>query len=109
MRTLVAKRLKSNNYSVSASKLELEKYLAEENEEHTTKFNIMEWWKVNSTRFPILGRLARDVLAIPISTIASESAFSTDGRILDDLLSHSIHGSSSCLHSGLDEACKSYH
>jgi hypothetical protein len=81
MRTLVAKRLKSNNCSVSASKSELEKYLAKENEEHTTKFNIMEWWKVNSTRFPILGRLARDVLAIPISTVASESAFSTGGRI----------------------------
>lgn len=29
-------------------------------------------------------RLARDVLAIPISTVASESAFSTSGRILDD-------------------------
>jgi hypothetical protein len=87
MRTLVAKRLKSNNYSVSASKSELEKYLAEENEEHTTKFNIMEWWKVNSTRFPILGRLARDVLAIPISTVASESAFSTGGCILDDFRS----------------------
>jgi hypothetical protein len=28
--------------------------------------------------------LARDVLAIPISTVASESAFSTSGRILDD-------------------------
>jgi hypothetical protein len=42
---------------------------------------------VNSTRFPILGRLARDVLAIPISTVASESAFSTGGRILDDFRS----------------------
>lgn len=28
--------------------------------------------------------LARDVLAMPISTVASESAFSTSGRILDD-------------------------
>lgn len=87
MRTLVAKRMKSNNCGVSASKSELEKYLAEENEEHTSKFNIMDWWKVNSTRFPILWCLARDVLAIPISTVASESAFSTSGRILDDFRS----------------------
>jgi hypothetical protein len=34
-----------------------------------------------------LSTLARDVLAIPISTVASESAFSTSGRILDDFRS----------------------
>ncbi|KAK8924203.1 hypothetical protein KSP39_PZI019378 [Platanthera zijinensis] len=56
-------------------------------EEDTLKmqlnFDILNWWKVNSTRFPILSEIARDVLAIPISTVASESAFSTGGRILD--------------------------
>ena len=45
--------------------------------------DILAWWKVNSSRFPVLSHLARDVLAIPISTVASESAFSTGGRILD--------------------------
>ena len=32
--------------------------------------------------YPTLQAIARDVLAIPISTVASESAFSTGGRIL---------------------------
>lgn len=31
--------------------------------------------------------MAHDILAIPISTVASESAFSTSGRILDDFRS----------------------
>ena len=38
---------------------------------------------MNTPRFPILSHIARDVLAIPISTVASEAAFSTDGRVLD--------------------------
>ena len=42
-------------------------------------FDLLRWWKLNSERFPILSSMARDVLAIPISIIISESAFSTDG------------------------------
>ncbi|XP_050896673.1 uncharacterized protein LOC127103460 [Lathyrus oleraceus] len=45
-------------------------------------FDILNWWKVNSTKYPTLGIMARDILAMPISTVASESAFSTGGRVL---------------------------
>ncbi|XP_057759636.1 zinc finger BED domain-containing protein RICESLEEPER 2-like [Arachis stenosperma] len=62
---------------------ELDRYLQEECEPYSHKFDILNWWKVNSTRFPILGNMAREVLAIPVSTVASESAFSTGGRVLD--------------------------
>ena len=31
----------------------------------------------------MLSRIAKDVLAVPVSTVASESAFSTRGRIVD--------------------------
>ncbi|KAH0746471.1 hypothetical protein KY285_008128 [Solanum tuberosum] len=38
---------------------------------------------VNEPIFPILAEMVRDVLAIPISSVASECAFSTGGRVLD--------------------------
>ncbi|KAH0702486.1 hypothetical protein KY285_016764 [Solanum tuberosum] len=40
-----------------------------------------------SPRFHVLAEMARNVLAIPISSVASECAFSTDGRILDSFRS----------------------
>ncbi|PON76589.1 HAT, C-terminal dimerization domain containing protein [Parasponia andersonii] len=49
----------------------------------TLNFNILAWWKENSKKYKILAQIACDVLADPVSTMASESAFSTRGRILD--------------------------
>ncbi|GJV35454.1 zinc finger BED domain-containing protein RICESLEEPER 2 [Tanacetum coccineum] len=46
-------------------------------------FDILNWWKLNSPRFPIVSRMAKDILSIQVSTVASESAFSASGRILD--------------------------
>ncbi|KMS98900.1 hypothetical protein BVRB_3g067910 [Beta vulgaris subsp. vulgaris] len=65
------------------SKSEIEKYLDEETVEDVDDFDILKWWKTNTSRFPTLSLIARDVLAIPVSTVASESAFSTGGRVLD--------------------------
>ncbi|KAK1609538.1 hypothetical protein QYE76_033211 [Lolium multiflorum] len=85
MKELVAKKMRLNTGASNNSKSELEKYLGEDCEDiDSTNFDILAWWKTNSSRFPILAHLARDVLAIPISTLASESAFSTGGRVLDD-------------------------
>nr|KJB30382.1 hypothetical protein B456_005G140200 [Gossypium raimondii] len=70
---------------------ELDKYLAESNEEFVEDFDILLWWKVNSPRFPTLSKMARDVLAISVSTVASESAFSTGGRVLDQYRSSLTH------------------
>ena len=66
-------------------KTKLDKYLSEDldNDDDNDDFNILDWWKINTHRFPILSQLACDVLAMPISTVASESAFSTGGRVLD--------------------------
>ena len=48
---------------------------------------ILQWWKVNSSRFPVLSRLARDVLAVPKSRVTTEFSFRTDGRVLDEFRS----------------------
>jgi hypothetical protein len=68
----------------STSRCELQQYLEEAFHPHTPDFDILKWWAVNSARFPILGSIARDVLAVPASSVASESAFSTCGRIITD-------------------------
>jgi hypothetical protein len=63
---------------------ELDKYLAENCEgRKDVNFDVLLWWKTNSSRYQVLSKMARDVLAVPVSTVASESAFSTGGRILD--------------------------
>ncbi|XP_074323690.1 zinc finger BED domain-containing protein RICESLEEPER 2-like [Apium graveolens] len=68
---------------------DLEEYLSEKPKTYSCSdgFDILEWWKNNSMRFPVLSQMARDILAFPISTVASESAFSTCGRVLNDFRS----------------------
>ncbi|GJX44660.1 zinc finger BED domain-containing protein RICESLEEPER 2-like protein [Tanacetum coccineum] len=81
---MLRRRMKTGQSS-SSSTSELDKYNGEfcEPFDKNVHFDIAQWWKVNSQRFPILSLMARDLLAIPISTVASESVFSTSGRVLD--------------------------
>lgn len=61
----------------------MKRYLGESLEDEKDGFDILMWWKVNSSKYHVLSLVARDVLAIPVSSVASESAFSTRGRVLD--------------------------
>ncbi|XP_056695824.1 zinc finger BED domain-containing protein RICESLEEPER 1-like [Spinacia oleracea] len=65
---------------------EFDRYLNEQMGEDEEK-DILTWWKLNGPRFPVIARMARDVLAIPVSTVASESAFSVGGRHVDQFRS----------------------
>ena len=38
---------------------------------------------MNYLKFRVLSRMACDILSIPITTVASESAFSAGGRVID--------------------------
>jgi hypothetical protein len=84
MSSIIAQQMSNTGGSTATVKSELDKYLTEDNEELSKGFDILKWWKINATRLPIMSHMARDLLAIPISTVASESAFSAGGRTLDD-------------------------
>ena len=69
------------------SKSELDRYLLKSSEDPDMEdFDILMWWKMNSSRYRVLSQIARDVLVI-VSTIAFESVFSTGGRVLDSFCS----------------------
>lgn len=68
--------------SVASGRSEFDIYIEEERLPDDENFDILGWWKANGLKYPIMQKIARDFLAIPISTVASESSFSTSGRIL---------------------------
>ncbi|GJT26772.1 laccase 7 [Tanacetum coccineum] len=64
--------------------------------EDFTNFDILAWWKEREIQFPILSAMARDLLTVQASTVASESTFSIsvdrvqhetslEGPILEDV------------------------
>jgi hypothetical protein len=63
-------------------RLEFDHYIDDEVLPRTENFDILTWWKSNGIKYPTLQKIARDILAIPVTTVASESAFSTSGRLL---------------------------
>ncbi|KAF7134717.1 hypothetical protein RHSIM_Rhsim04G0042400 [Rhododendron simsii] len=80
--SLISKKGKS-----ASARSELVKYLEIERltENNDLKnFDILDWWKKNERTFPILSIMARDVLTAPVSSVASESAFSAGKRVLDE-------------------------
>ncbi|XP_038984874.1 zinc finger BED domain-containing protein RICESLEEPER 2-like [Phoenix dactylifera] len=72
---------------IPANKTELDIYLEEgiykPSDEAYDKFDALNWWKANILKFRYLSKMARDILSIPITTVASEAAFSAGGRVLD--------------------------
>ncbi|XP_073064004.1 zinc finger BED domain-containing protein RICESLEEPER 2-like [Primulina eburnea] len=66
-----------------AQKSQLDLYLDEPKIDRSSNCDVLAFWKAYQFRYPELAQMARDILSVPISTVASESAFSTGGRILD--------------------------
>jgi len=68
------------------SKLDL--YLEEPTIVGTDTFDILTYWKGCESTFTILATIAKDVYAIPMSTVASEYAFCTGGRFVSPYRNH---------------------
>ncbi|XP_010487601.1 PREDICTED: zinc finger BED domain-containing protein RICESLEEPER 2-like [Camelina sativa] len=54
---------------------ELDSYLKEPVMEWNKDFKALDWWREESQKFPILSRVARDILSIPISCATSWDAY----------------------------------
>nr|GEY41018.1 zinc finger BED domain-containing protein RICESLEEPER 2 [Tanacetum cinerariifolium] len=45
-------------------------------------FNVLGFWKSKESQFSVLSRIAPDILSVQATSVASESVFSTSGRVL---------------------------
>ncbi|KAH1225148.1 Zinc finger BED domain-containing protein RICESLEEPER 2 [Glycine max] len=75
------------NEAIPPVKSELKDYLKENvyiPETSNSSFSVLEWWRNNSLKYRVLSKMVGDILAIPISTVASESTFSAGGRVIDE-------------------------
>ncbi|KAG8496787.1 hypothetical protein CXB51_007974 [Gossypium anomalum] len=76
-----------NESSTRSEKSQLDIYLEEPKLELNSKIDFLDYWRKSSVRYNELSLLARDLLAIPISTVASESTFSMGKKVITPLRS----------------------
>lgn len=64
-------------------KSDLELYLEEPVVYWMDNFCALKWWKENGLKYPRLSKMARDLLAIPVTLVSSYEAFSIEPREVD--------------------------
>ncbi|WRX23010.1 HAT [Theobroma cacao] len=72
----------SSSSSDGNVKSELDHYLNDALAPWVESVDILNWWRINGLKCPTLQMMAKDFLAVPISMIASELAFSTSKRVV---------------------------
>lgn len=78
---------KDTSLNESMNKNEVDSYLMEALERKSNTFDILMWQKANSNKYPILSHIARDLLVMHVSIVASESAFSAEGKVFNCYMS----------------------
>ncbi|KAL2506680.1 GDP-mannose 3 [Abeliophyllum distichum] len=51
-------------------------------DEERKNFDILKWWRQHQRSYPILSKMARDLLTHPVPTVASEAAFNISGKLV---------------------------
>jgi hypothetical protein len=59
---------------------------------HYENLDVLKWWKDSFHRFSDLSLMARDLLGIPITTVASESAFSIGSIVFNKYRNRLLSG-----------------
>ncbi|CAN1180425.1 Putative AC transposase [Linum perenne] len=75
---IARKRRRAN---MSSATDELTQYLSEPPAPIPT--DVLEWWKVNGSRYPRLSAMARDFLAVQATSVAPEELFGSRGEEID--------------------------
>ncbi|CAL9020525.1 unnamed protein product [Prunus brigantina] len=58
---------------------EIDRYITDPIEDVVDEVDVLKWWKLNLVKYPRFALIAKDVLAISVSMVTSESCFSTGG------------------------------
>lgn len=71
--------------SLSGGVCELTAYLDSDNvTSYEDDFDILLWWRDHKLTYPVLSIMAKDIMAVPVSTVSSESCFSLTGRTIEE-------------------------
>uniref|UniRef100_A0A1U8ASB8 Zinc finger BED domain-containing protein DAYSLEEPER-like n=1 Tax=Nelumbo nucifera TaxID=4432 RepID=A0A1U8ASB8_NELNU len=68
---------------IQSEKTLLDIYLEKQNLDIKADVDVLEYWSKSSLRYLELASMARDILVIPISTVASESTFSIGKKVIN--------------------------
>ncbi|KAL3537469.1 hypothetical protein ACH5RR_000835 [Cinchona calisaya] len=76
-------KYESEIYQLDRNTSQLDLYLNESGLEAKEELDVLKFWKENRSRYPVISLMPRDILSIPITTVALKSAFNVGGRIIN--------------------------
>ena len=76
---------RTSSQSTSAAGCEFIVYLDSDNvTTYEDDFDLLLWWRDHKLTYHVLSIMTRDIMAVPVSTVSSESCFSLAGRIIEE-------------------------